>query len=71
MQTRVLGCVAGAVLSLAACNTVTRGVEETVTITVSLAAERQGPSALGYGVSVQGAALSPWVPGRSVPCQQW
>lgn len=35
MRMRVLGCTAGAVLSLAACNTVTRGVEETVTISTS------------------------------------
>ncbi|WP_165820402.1 hypothetical protein [Microvirga sp. KLBC 81] len=35
MRTRVLGCAVGAVLSLAARNTVTRGVEETVTITTS------------------------------------
>ncbi|WP_262265538.1 translation initiation factor 2 [Microvirga yunnanensis] len=35
MRMRVLTCGAGAVLSLAACNTVTRGVEETVTITAS------------------------------------
>jgi hypothetical protein len=40
MQTRVLGCAAGAVLSLAACNTVTRGIEETVTITASPASAR-------------------------------
>ena len=40
MQTRVLGCAAGAVLSLAACNMVTRGVEETVTITASPASAR-------------------------------
>ncbi|WP_262296177.1 translation initiation factor 2 [Microvirga sesbaniae] len=35
MRMRVLACGAGVVLSLAACNTVTRGVEETVTITAS------------------------------------
>jgi hypothetical protein len=35
MQTRVLGCAVGAVLSLAACNTVTRGIEETVTISAT------------------------------------
>ena len=35
MRMRVLTCGAGAVLSLATCNTVTRGVEETVTITAS------------------------------------
>ncbi len=40
MQTRVLGCAAGAALSLAVCNTITRGVEETVTITVSRASAR-------------------------------
>ena len=40
MQTRVLGCAAGAVLFLAACNTVTRGVEETVTISASPASAR-------------------------------
>src|SRR4051812_45556904 len=40
MQTRVLGCAAGAVLSLTGCNTVTRGVEETVTISASPAAAR-------------------------------
>jgi hypothetical protein len=40
MRTRVLGCAAGAVLSLAACNTVTRGVEETVTISASPASAR-------------------------------
>jgi hypothetical protein len=28
MQMRLLGCAAGAVLSLAACNTVTHGIEE-------------------------------------------
>jgi len=35
MRMRILTCVAGVILSLAACNTVTRGVEETVTITAS------------------------------------
>jgi hypothetical protein len=40
MQLRVLGCAAGAVLSLAACNTVTRGVEETVTISATPAFAR-------------------------------
>lgn len=40
MQSRVLGCAAGAVLSLAACNTVTRGVEEMVTISASPASAR-------------------------------
>lgn len=40
MRTRVLGCAAGAILSLAACNTVTRGTDETVTITTSPASAR-------------------------------
>jgi hypothetical protein len=40
MRTRVLGCAAGALLSLAACNTVTRGVEEEVTITASPASAK-------------------------------
>lgn len=40
MRTRVLGCAAGAFVSLAACNTVTRGTEETVTITASPASAR-------------------------------
>jgi hypothetical protein len=40
MQKRVLGCAVGAAFSLAACNTVTRGVEETVTITASPASAR-------------------------------
>lgn len=40
MRTRVLGCAAVAALSLAACNTVTRGIEETVTIITSPASAR-------------------------------
>jgi hypothetical protein len=40
MQTGVLRCAAGAALSLTVCNTVTRGIEETVTITVSPASAR-------------------------------
>jgi predicted small secreted protein len=40
MRMRVLGCAVGAALSLAACNTVTRGVEETVTITATPASAR-------------------------------
>jgi hypothetical protein len=40
MRMRVLGCAAGAVFSLAACNTVTRGVEETVTISATPASAR-------------------------------
>jgi hypothetical protein len=40
MRMRVLTCGAGAVLSLAACNTVTRGVEETVTITANPSSAR-------------------------------
>ncbi|KLK89731.1 hypothetical protein AA309_29910 [Microvirga vignae] len=40
MRTRVLECAAGAVLLLTACNTVTRGVEETVTISASPASAR-------------------------------
>jgi hypothetical protein len=40
MQMRVLGCAAGAILSLTACNTVTRGTEETVTISASPASSR-------------------------------
>ena len=40
MRMRALGCAAGAVLSLSACNTVTRGTEETVTITTSPASAR-------------------------------
>ena len=35
MQMRALGYAVGAVLSLTACNTVTRGVEETVTISAT------------------------------------
>jgi hypothetical protein len=40
MRKGVLGCATGAVLLLAACNTVTRGVEEVVTITASPASAR-------------------------------
>lgn len=40
MRARALGCAAGAVLALAACNTVTRGVEETVTIRARPASAR-------------------------------
>lgn len=40
MRAKVLGCATGAVLSLTACNTVTRGVEETVTISASPASAR-------------------------------
>jgi hypothetical protein len=40
MQARVLGCAAGALLSLTACNTVTRGVEEEVTISASPASAK-------------------------------
>ena len=40
MQTRLLGCAAGAVLSLGVCNRVTHGIEETVTITASPASAR-------------------------------
>jgi hypothetical protein len=40
MRTRALACGAGAILSLAACNTVTRGTEETVTISTSPASAR-------------------------------
>jgi hypothetical protein len=40
MRARVLGCAAGALLSLAACNTVTRGVEEEVTISASPASAK-------------------------------
>ncbi|MFL4991861.1 MAG: translation initiation factor 2, partial [Microvirga sp.] len=40
MQAGVLGCAAGALLSLAACNTVTRGVEEEVTISASPASAK-------------------------------
>jgi hypothetical protein len=40
MQMRVLGSAAGALLSLTACNTVTRGVEEEVTISASPASAR-------------------------------
>ncbi|WP_201842788.1 translation initiation factor 2 [Microvirga zambiensis] len=40
MQTQVLGLMVGAALFLTACNTVTRGTEETVTITTSPASAR-------------------------------
>jgi hypothetical protein len=40
MQKSILGGAMGAVLLLAACNTVTRGVEEVVTITASPASAR-------------------------------
>jgi hypothetical protein len=40
MRTGALGCAAGAVLSLTACNTVTRGTEETVTISTTPASAR-------------------------------
>ena len=40
MRRRALACVAGAVLSLTACNTVTRGTEETVTISATPASAR-------------------------------
>jgi hypothetical protein len=40
MQPRVLGYSVGAVMSLAACNTVTRGVEEAVTISATPASAR-------------------------------
>jgi hypothetical protein len=40
MRTRALGCAAGVLLSLTACNTVTRGVEEVVTISASPASAR-------------------------------
>lgn len=35
MQMRVLECAVAAILSLTACNTITRGVEETVTISTT------------------------------------
>lgn len=35
MRTKALGYAAGVVLSLSACNTITRGTDETVTITTS------------------------------------
>jgi hypothetical protein len=35
MRTSIVGCAAGAAMLLAGCNTVTRGVEEVVTITAS------------------------------------
>jgi hypothetical protein len=40
MPTRVLGCATGTFLMLAACNTVTRGTDEEVTISASLAFAR-------------------------------
>jgi hypothetical protein len=40
MPTRVLACATGAFLTLAACNTVTRGTEEEVTISASPAFAR-------------------------------
>jgi hypothetical protein len=40
MDMRVVGCAVGAALSLSACNTVTRGTEEPVTITASPATAR-------------------------------
>lgn len=40
MKSRVVGCAVGAALSLAGCNTVTRGTEEPVTITASPATAR-------------------------------
>jgi hypothetical protein len=40
MQIRVLGRAVAAVLSLTACNTITRGVEETVTISATPASAR-------------------------------
>src|SRR3712207_4762120 len=40
MRARFLGCAAGAVLFLVGCNTMTRGVEEVVTITASPASAR-------------------------------
>jgi hypothetical protein len=40
MPMRVLGCATGAVLTLAACNTVTRGTDEQVTISASPAFAR-------------------------------
>jgi hypothetical protein len=40
MPKSILGCAMSAVLLLAACNTVTRGVEEVVTITASPASAR-------------------------------
>jgi hypothetical protein len=40
MRMRVLGCAIGAALALAGCNTVTRGVDEPVTITATPAVAR-------------------------------
>jgi hypothetical protein len=40
MRMNVLGCAAEAILCLTACNTVTRGVEETVTISATPASAR-------------------------------
>jgi hypothetical protein len=71
MQARVLQCAAGAVLSLAACNTVARGIEETVTIPASLADGRQGAISFELWGFRPGRCAESVVPGGSVLCQQW
>jgi hypothetical protein len=66
MQSRVLRRVAGAVPSLAALNAVTRGAEETVIISASLAVGQQGAISFESWGFRPGVALSPWC--RADPC---